>query len=64
MCLGKAAGHTIRAFSKCVIEVTALSDVGRLGGKVLSNVMVKVAFISEGAFSIFLQGWKKSRLSQ
>lgn len=59
MCLGKATGQTVSAFSKCVIEVAALPDVGRLGGKVLSDVMVKVAFISKGAFSIFLQGWEK-----
>lgn len=56
MCLAKAAGKTVSAFSKCVIEVAALPDVGRLGGKVLSDVMVKVAFISKGAFPIFLQG--------
>lgn len=60
MCLGEAAGQTVGTFSKCVIEVAALPNVGRLSGQVLGDVMVKVAFVSEGAFPIGLQGWKKS----
>lgn len=55
MRLGVAAGDTESTFSKSVIEVTAFPDVSGLSGQVLSDIMVKVAFITKGAFPVFLQ---------
>lgn len=57
MRLGKAAGQAVSAFAKGVIEVAAVPDVGGLGSQVLRNVMVKVAFVSKGAFPVDLQWW-------
>lgn len=55
MRLGKAAGQAVSAFAKSVIEVAAVPDVGGLGGQVLRNIVVKVAFVSKGAFPVVLQ---------
>lgn len=61
MRLGKAAGETVSTLSKCVIEVAAFPDVSGLGGHILCDVMVKAAFVSEGAFPVVLCGWEKSQ---
>lgn len=60
MSLGEAARETISTLSECVIEVAAFPDVSGLSGQVLGYVMVKVAFVSEGAFPVSLDGWEKS----
>lgn len=53
--LGKAAHQTISTLPKGVIEVAALPDISRFGAHVVSDTVVKVAFISEGAYSVLLQ---------
>lgn len=58
MGLGKAAGQTISTLPKGVIEVAALPNISRLGAHVVRHTVVKVAFISKGAYFILLQGWK------
>lgn len=55
MRLGEAAGQAVSTFANSVIEVAAVPDVGGLGGQVFRNVMVKVAFVSKGAFPVVLQ---------
>lgn len=56
---GKAAHQAISTPPKGVIEVAALPDISRLGAHVVRDIVVKVAFISKGAYFIFLQGWKR-----
>lgn len=54
--LGKAAGESISTLPKGLIEVAALPDISRLGAHVVGDTVVKVAFISKGAYFILLQG--------
>lgn len=55
MRLGKTTGQAICAFSKGVKEVAVVPNVSRLGGQVIWDVVVKVTFVSKGAFPVRLQ---------